>query len=214
MLKAAVLLSFIGSASVCLSAFAAAPEDPPPVGPLEISLSSGDVVQGYTQKSVNLTKAFVDRSVFPWHQIRQCSRWMPPDFTAFHQYMSKDGSPINGRACPWITNMNDASSNIALAFDYATSEDCLNLNVFTPVSEPTEPLPVVIWLHGGSNGVTGPACLTNTAAAPSHTSPMIPTLSHSGRSLSHTLPHPHPQSLGARRPTAPSSGSSTAWRTA
>ena len=62
--------------------------------------------------------------------------------------MSKDGSPINGPACPWITNMNDASSNIALAFDYATSEDCLNLNVFTPVSEPTEPLPVVIWLHG------------------------------------------------------------------
>ena len=77
----------------------------------------------------------------------------------------------------------------ALAFDYATSEDCLNLNVFTPVSKPKEPLPVVIWLHGGSNGVTGPACLTNTAAAPSHTSP-IPTLSHSGRSLSHSPPPP------------------------
>ena len=203
-----MLLSFIGSAS----AFAASPEDPPPVGPLEISLSSGDVVQGYTQKSVNLTKAFV-RS-FRGIKFGSASRWMPPNFTAFHQYMSKDGSPINGPACPWITNMNDASSNIALAFDYATSEDCLNLNVFTPVSKPKEPLPVVIWLHGGSNGVTGPACLTNTAAAPSHTlsSPSPPSVT--AAAPSHTLPHPHPQSLGARRPTAPSSGSSTAWRTA
>ena len=200
MLKAAVLLSFIGSAS----AFASAPNDPPQ-GPLNITLSSGDVVQGHIQKSkafIQKSKAFV-RS-FRGIKFGEAARWMPPNFTAFHQYMSMDGMPINGPACPWITNMNNESfdypfnkTNIALAFDYATSEDCLNLNVFTPVSKPKEPLPVVIWLHGGSNGVTGPACLTNTAAAPSH-----------------TLPHPHPQSLGARRPTAPSSGSSTAWRTA
>ena len=44
MLKAAVLLSFIGSAS----AFAPAPNDPPQ-DPLNITLSSGDVVQGYAR---------------------------------------------------------------------------------------------------------------------------------------------------------------------
>ena len=129
---------------------------------MNITLSSGDVVQGYTQTSVNLTKAFV-RS-FRGIKFGEAARWMPPNFTAFLQYMSKDGIPINGPACPWITNMNNESfdppfnkTNMALAFDYATSEDCLNLNVFTPVSKPKEPLPVVIWLHGGSNGVTGPA---------------------------------------------------------
>ena len=61
-----MLLSFIGSAS----AFAASPEDPPPVGPLEISLSSGDVVRGYTQKSSEFRR--IRSSIFPWHQIRQC----------------------------------------------------------------------------------------------------------------------------------------------
>ena len=159
MLKAAVLLSFIGSAS----AFASAPDDPPQ-GPLKITLSTGDVVRGHTQVSVNSMEAFV-RS-FRGIKFGNALRWMPPE-PAFHQYMSMDGIPINGPACPWITNMYDESFdhpfnkriNMALAFDYATSEDCLNLNVFTPLRKPSEPLPVVIWLHGGSNGVTGcPGC--------------------------------------------------------
>ncbi|HEV2634483.1 MAG TPA: carboxylesterase family protein [Actinocrinis sp.] len=33
----------------------------------------------------------------------------------------------------------------------STSEDCLNLNVFTPAAEAGHLLPVMVWIHGGAN---------------------------------------------------------------
>ena len=32
---------------------------------------------------------------------------------------------------------------------YLGQEDCLTLDVWTPVTDPEEPLPVMVWLHGG-----------------------------------------------------------------
>jgi len=72
-------------------------------------------------------------------------RWRPPQ-------------PVE----PW-QEVRDASEQAFSCIQFATaamgdpgetSEDCLYLNVWTPDVKPAEPLPVMLWLHGGAN-VTG-----------------------------------------------------------
>lgn len=47
-----------------------------------------------------------------------------------------------GSACAQLSSINSRASQ---------EEDCLYLNVWTPDPAPTEPLPVMVWLHGGGN---------------------------------------------------------------
>src|ERR1700733_13600205 len=46
-----------------------------------------------------------------------------------------------GRACPQAASKNIAAGDM--------SEDCLTLNIWSPVRRPESRLPVMVWLHGG-----------------------------------------------------------------
>ena len=52
-----------------------------------------------------------------------------------------------GPICPQVPGMLE----MMLGFDASTmNEDCLNLNVFTPVNNEAAALPVLVWIHGGA----------------------------------------------------------------
>ncbi|TXC10233.1 hypothetical protein FocTR4_00004527 [Fusarium oxysporum f. sp. cubense] len=81
-------------------------------------------------------------------------RWRKPQpFPKTHQYESLDGSPFDathfGPVCPQANYSKNVSEHIP---KHAYSEDCLRLNIWTPVPDPNEPdnkWPVMVWFHGG-----------------------------------------------------------------
>ena len=69
-------------------------------------------------------------------------RWRAPVPKAAWKPAVVDAS-TDGNGCPQICDMPK------LACPVKQSEDCLFLNVFAPLAQPTKPLPVSLFIHGG-----------------------------------------------------------------
>ncbi|KAH7020279.1 Alpha/Beta hydrolase protein [Ilyonectria destructans] len=81
-------------------------------------------------------------------------RWRRPQpLSDSHSYSSPDGTPYDatafGPVCPQANYSKTVSEHIPI---HTYDEDCLRLNIWTPVPDPKIPhpkWPVVIWFHGG-----------------------------------------------------------------
>lgn len=81
-------------------------------------------------------------------------RWRRPQpLPGTHSYSAPDGTPYNatsfGPVCPQANYSGTISEHIS---QHTYDEDCLRLNIWTPIPDPSVPSqkwPVMIWFHGG-----------------------------------------------------------------
>ena len=94
------------------------------------------------------------------------NRFMPPEPAS--KWSGVRQATERGPACPQVPDTSFASS---------TSEDCLYLNVFAPREPPPEPLPVMVFIHGGSY-VSGSADLYSGAGLANAANVVVVTMNY------------------------------------
>jgi para-nitrobenzyl esterase len=76
-------------------------------------------------------------------------RWKPPQ--AVRRWKNARDATRSAPSCPQVDRgWNTQAATFA-------SEDCLYLEVATPELKPSKPMPVMVWIHGGSNYAGGGA---------------------------------------------------------
>lgn len=84
----------------------------------------------YAQPPVGPLRWRAPRPQAAWHGARECLHY----------------GAMSMQLKSFMTNSPNAQWNKPIG-----SEDCLTLNVFAPKQWPTQPLPVMVWIHGGGN---------------------------------------------------------------
>ncbi|KAJ5291178.1 hypothetical protein N7478_000429 [Penicillium angulare] len=118
--------------------------------PLEVDLGTKGKIQGIQFDDKSRRYAGIPYALPP----TGAHRWRKPrPLPINHSYSHSNGQPFDGSlfrpACPQEAFSSGAEKGVE---PHASSEDCLLLNIWTPVEDPSDPgkkWPVVLWLHGG-----------------------------------------------------------------
>lgn len=116
--------------------------------PSEVELGSSGKIKGVQLDTKARRYLGVPYALPPTGDLR----WRKPSpLPASHSYSSSDGTPFDATEFgPVCFQPNYSGSVKRPEIDYTYSEDCLRLNIWTPISDGSnKKYPVMVWLHGG-----------------------------------------------------------------
>jgi len=138
-----ILLKWIGGIVLALLVASAALwfflfRPPPPGTPGRIVATASGPVRGLDEQGLAVYRG-IPYAAAPVGDLR----WLAPQPVA--AWTKPRDAFIFGRSCPQV------GGPIPGLPPEPQSEDCLYLNVWSPAKAGDKPLPVIVWLHGGSN---------------------------------------------------------------